>query len=149
MLTENLDFGEEPEAIFFVAELAWLDCGEQVIGQQLNNFLVEVAAHVAGEPAALVGPGLIHLVPAEQTFQTDHAVVHDDEHDLAAVFQSFGDLVADLEHAGVMPVKHASLFRCNSCHNKNLLNIFAYKSVLPLKSRLIVHTSEQYIGVNQ
>lgn len=43
MLTENLDLREEPEAIFFVAELARLDCGEQVIGQQLNNFLVEVA----------------------------------------------------------------------------------------------------------
>ena len=87
---------------------------------------------------------------AEQILQPDNAVVHDDEHNLAAVLESLDDFIADLERTRIRPVKGPGLFRCNSCHNKNLLkNVFAYKSVLPLRSLLIVHTSEQYIGVNQ
>lgn len=150
MFTEDLHLGEEPELVLLFAELAGLDSCDKRIREQRDNFLVEVATHIAGKPAAFVGPLLIHAVVAEQILQPDNAVVHDDEHNLAAVLESLDDFIADLERTRIRPVKGPGLFRCNSCHNKNLLkNVFAYKSVLPLRSLLIVHTSEQYIGVNQ
>ena len=150
MFTEDLHLGEEPELVLLFAELAGLDSCDKRVREQRDNFLVEVATHIAGKPAAFVGPLLIHAVVAEQILQPDNAVVHDDEHNLAAVLESLDDFIADLERTRICPVKGAGFFRCNSCHNKNLLkNIFAYKSVPPLRSLLIVHTSEQYIGVNQ
>lgn len=150
MLAEDLHLGKEPELVLLFAELAGLDSRDELVRKQRDNFLVEVATHIAGEPATLVGPDLIHVVVAEQILQPDNAVVHDDEHDLAAVLESLDDFIADLERTRIRPIEGAGLFRCDSCHNKNLLkNIFAYKSVLLLKSLLVVHTSEQYIGVNQ
>ena len=150
MFTEDLHLGEEPELVLLFAELAGLDSCDKRIREQRDNFLVEVATHIAGKPAAFVGPVLIHAVIAEQILQPDNAAVHDDEHDLTAVLESLDDFIADLERTRICPVEGPGRFRCNSCHNKNLLkNVFAYKSVPPLKSLLIAHTSEQYIGVNQ
>ena len=150
MVAEDLHLREEPELVLLFAELAGLDSRDELVREQRDNVLVEVATHIAGKPASFVGPVLIHAVVAEQILQSDNAVVHDDEHDLAAVLESLDDFIANLERTRIRPVEGAGLFRCDSCHNKNLLkNIFAYKSVPPLRSLLIVHTSEQYIGVNQ
>lgn len=124
MVAEDLHLREEPELVLLFAELAGLDSRDELVRKQRDNFLVEVAAHIAGEPAALIGPVLIHAVVAEQILQPDNAVVHDDEHDLAAVLESLDDFIADLERTRIRPVEGAGLFRCDSCHNKNLLKIY-------------------------
>ena len=118
MVAEDLHLREEPELVFLFAELAGLDSRDELVRKQRDNFLVEVAAHIAGEPAALVGPVLIHVVVAEQILQPDNAVIHNDEHDLAAVLKSLNDFIADLERTRIRPVEGAGLFCCDSCHNK-------------------------------